>query len=279
MGSKKIKKSKKPDPWTTSQILLALQERYKGNAHAFLPQVRNTTGYARKQRTADALVMGLWPSRGLHLHGFEIKASRMDWLQELRNPAKAEEICQYCDFWWVVIGDADIVKDDELPSTWGLLVPKGKKTLVAKVQAPKMEPKPPTLGFLASIIRSAEAVIYDKSALDDAKRIGYDEGYERGKEMGDYNLRGKVARQENLINHLQSSIKKFEEASDLKITNWNSGKIGDVVNILTHPQKFAQFFADSEQMLADTETQGTRLREQLAALRKWKEHRDGDRNG
>jgi hypothetical protein len=46
--------------------------------------------------------MGLWPSRGLKLMGFEIKAGRGDWLGELRNPRKAESIARFCDQWWVV---------------------------------------------------------------------------------------------------------------------------------------------------------------------------------
>ncbi len=272
-------KEKKHKPWSTSQITLALRERYKGGAHAFLPQVRNTTGYARKERTADALVMGLWPSRGLHLQGFEIKAHRQDWVRELHNPAKAEEICQYCDFWWIVVGDASIVWDDELPSTWGLLVPKGKKTLVAKVQAPKLDPKPLTLGFLASMIRNVEAMVYDKSELDDAKRIGYDEGYERGQEMGDVYLRREVSFQKGSIDNLQNAIKTFEQSSGLKIDQWNAGNIGNTVKLLMHPQKFEDLLKDTERMLADNDTQGTRLRDQLAALRNWKEHRDDNRNG
>lgn len=273
------KAKKQNNPWTTSQITLALQERYKGAAHAFLPQVRNTTGYGRKPRTADALVMGLWPSRGLHLHGFEIKASRSDWLQELRNPAKAEEICQYCDFWWVVVGDADIVQGEELPSTWGLLVPKGKKTLVAKVTAPKLEPKAPTLGFLASVIRSVEAVVFDKSALDDAKRVGYDEGYEIGSSVGDSNQRYELRNQIGRIEILEKTLKTFEEASGLKIDNWHAGSIGETVKLLVNPKKFEQFFTDSEKMLAVTETESKRLRKQVAALREWKEQRDGIGNG
>src|SRR5438876_1169784 len=82
--------------------------------------------------SADALAMSLWPSRGLELHGFEIKASRADWRTELRNPETADEIATRCDRWWIVAGSADIVTDGELPPTWGLLVPLGS-ALVAKV--------------------------------------------------------------------------------------------------------------------------------------------------
>jgi hypothetical protein len=52
-----------------------------------MPQVGDATG-ADVGRHADVVVMGLWPSRGLKLMGFEIKAGRGDWLGELRTRAR-----------------------------------------------------------------------------------------------------------------------------------------------------------------------------------------------
>lgn len=66
----------------TAELEVLLRERYQGRDWAFLLQVPDGTGMA-KSRTADALAMGLWPSKGLNLHGFEVKASRSDWLAEL----------------------------------------------------------------------------------------------------------------------------------------------------------------------------------------------------
>ena len=39
-------------------------------------------GFAGGGRYADAIAMNLWPSRGLAVHGFEIKISRGDWQRE-----------------------------------------------------------------------------------------------------------------------------------------------------------------------------------------------------
>ena len=47
--------------------------------------------------SGDAVIMSLWPSRGLELHGVEIKVSRADWKREAADPAKAEAIAAYCD--------------------------------------------------------------------------------------------------------------------------------------------------------------------------------------
>jgi len=94
---------------TAAEILVSLQERFCGPQYAFLPAVRDRTGMGAS-RTADAMAMSLWPSRGLELFGFEIKVSRMDWLRELKAPEKSEELFGYCDRWYVVVADKSIYR-------------------------------------------------------------------------------------------------------------------------------------------------------------------------
>lgn len=131
----------------------ALRKRYEPPAWALLEEVRDATGYDAK-RSADAIAMSLWPSRGLELHGFEIKSSRNDWVREHKSPDKAEAIAAYCDRWWLVVSDVDFVRDGELPATWGLLAlgPKGLKTVR---EAPQRKPKTMDRPFLASLLRRA----------------------------------------------------------------------------------------------------------------------------
>jgi hypothetical protein len=76
------------DKVKSQDVIAALRKKYPAAAWAFLEQVANGTGYAKKYRWADALAMGLWPSRGMELHGIEVKVSRSDWLRELENPAR-----------------------------------------------------------------------------------------------------------------------------------------------------------------------------------------------
>jgi len=110
MEKKKVKKI-----YTSSDLEEKLSYKFSTPAWAFLPQVRNGTGYLRNTtRTADAIAMSLYPSRGLDLHGFEIKVSRTDWLGELKNPEKAEAIAQFCDYWWIV-APKEIINLDEVP--------------------------------------------------------------------------------------------------------------------------------------------------------------------
>lgn len=133
-----------------------LNKRFSQPAYALFYEVRNRTGYSHggRERYADALALSLWPSRGLDLYGFEVKHARSDWLRELNDPEKAEAIAQYCDYWFVVVPNDDIVKVDELPKAWGLLVARGAKLVTVK-DAPKRKAKPWTRAFVASLLRNA----------------------------------------------------------------------------------------------------------------------------
>ena len=146
---------KTPEHWTTAQLEDALAARYPyTDGYALLFGVANATGWAAN-RTADALMHGLWVNRGKYFTGFEIKANRGDWLREIKQPDKAESVMKYCTYWYLVAGP-DVVKLDEdpVPAPWGVLVPRGQKLYEVK-KAEAMTPKPINNDFLASIMRAA----------------------------------------------------------------------------------------------------------------------------
>ncbi len=58
---------------TADDLWKALPRRYPQTEYALFSQVRNATGFASRIRTADAIALSLWPSRGLALYGFEFK--------------------------------------------------------------------------------------------------------------------------------------------------------------------------------------------------------------
>jgi hypothetical protein len=139
--------------YTESFITNVLRRKYSGNEWTFLSQVRNATGFSvREIRTADAMVFGNYPSRGLTIQGFEIKVSRQDWIKEKENPLKAEPIAQYCDQWWIV-APTGIVRLEELPAGWGLQEVEGEKIKVSRA-APILAPKDPPRSFWMSVMRS-----------------------------------------------------------------------------------------------------------------------------
>lgn len=69
----------KPDPYMgESAIADVLEQRYPADQYVYLRQVRDAAGFDAG-RTIDALAVGTWPSRGMHVIAHEIKSSRSDW--------------------------------------------------------------------------------------------------------------------------------------------------------------------------------------------------------
>jgi hypothetical protein len=126
--------------------------------------VRNDSGFWA-QRCCDFIAVDMWPGTGNALHGHEVKVSRSDWLAELRQPEKSLPFLGVCDHWWIAVPEAKIVKLDELPVDWGLLV-LGARGLRAVKSAPRLhapagtslhdhrnQPALPR-GFTASLMRA-----------------------------------------------------------------------------------------------------------------------------
>src|SRR6185312_1144625 len=196
---------------TEAQVVERIRRRYcrdsgNGPAAVCLPQVRNAAGFDAS-RTADALVMGLWPSRGLHLEGFEVKCSRADVLKELRDPSKAEAFAQYCERWWLVLAEKSHIKDGELPEPWGLLVVSGENLREIKPAPVRDVPKSLPKSMLAAMLRQAdrEAQRPGKAELEDA----YRRGIEAGKASADRDARNAV--------ELRERVEQFAELTGIDL--------------------------------------------------------------
>lgn len=137
----------------TPVIRDALAKRYSAPEWACFFEVNEGTG-RHSGRRADAIAMNLFPSRGLRIHGVEVKVSRSDWLREMADPTKADALIRYCDHWWVATTPG-IVRDGELPPTWGLMELSGN-VLRQKVAAPLLEAMPMDRPFIAALLRSAD---------------------------------------------------------------------------------------------------------------------------
>lgn len=224
---------------TEKSMLALLEKRYRGEergngpAWAFIPKVRNAAGF-NATRTIDALAMSLWPSRGLEIHGHEIKVSRADWLRELKDPAKAEAFARHVDRWWLVVSDTTIVKEGELPPTWGLMVATGRG-LVVRVQAPELPatdaPWMPR-SFLAALLRSAtrtqDVTPAEVRAAVSAARETWDAQHAENIE------RWRVSR-----DGLRDRLRSFEESSGLSLASWadtgddgHAARVGSAVKLV-----------------------------------------------
>lgn len=206
----------------TESLRALIMKRFPMEAWALLWEVADATG-AKHSRWADAVAMGLWPSRGLDLHGMEIKASRSDWLRELKKPAKAETICSFCHYWWLVANDR-VVNMDELPHTWGLLVPHGGGLKTIK-QAPRLKPKPITDVFLAALLRAAAkpGAEVNKKAL----QAEFWRGQKDERERWERNEK----RFEQRFTDLQRTVTEFESHAGFKLMSYSHGaaRVGQVV--------------------------------------------------
>lgn len=195
-------------------IEAALAKRYPSPECALLFEVADATA-GRGSRLADAIAVSCWPSRGLWIAGFEIKSYRSDWLREKKNPEKSSVLQKFCDHWWIVAADDTIVKDGELPETWGLLVLRGNKLVTVK-DAPKLEAQPLTRLFVASMLRNATNRYVPKAALEEK----ISEGIEQHKsQIKDENSR-KAADHDRMValfHTLKEKVDAFEQASGIDI--------------------------------------------------------------
>lgn len=187
-------------------------------AHVCLSGVRNGTGYERSQnRTADGLILSVWPSRGLWVAGVEIKVSRSDWKKELANPEKSHEIQRFCDYWYIA-APKGIVPVNEVPKTWGVIECSGNTAAIVR-DAPKLTPAKPDMLMVCSILRNFADGMVPRCDFETELK-------ERlAKAEADIEYRAK-SRTEDLLN----AVNEFEKASGISIRNrWASGRIGELV--------------------------------------------------
>lgn len=187
-----------------------------------MPEVRNAAG-SQAVRSADFVILGLWPSRGLELQGVEVKSHRGDWLSELKNPAKAEAIYKFCDRWWILAMNENICKKEELPKTWGLMVVK-KGSIKFEVPVPLLSPQPADRSFIASMLKRASDGMIPRHTIRKEIQEARDDGYNSAKLS--------VDRAEKESRELREMVKAFESTSGVRINRWEPKELGQAVHLV-----------------------------------------------
>lgn len=207
--------------WTEGRVFKLLEKIFPSPAYTLLSQVRNGTGYARRTvRTADAIAVSTWPSRGMYLTGVEIKVSPSDWRRELAQADKSAEIQSYCRYWYVA-APVGIVPVGELPETWGLIECDGAKASVIKA-APQLEAKEVDMLLLCSILRRMAEVTTPTAMVDEQIQARLDEAEKSWQAREDYATR-----------HMKECVEAFQQASGIDISNqWDAGHIGEAVKLV-----------------------------------------------
>lgn len=202
-----------------------LRERYKNSGEwATAYEVGDKTGGSR--RRCDFMAFNMWPSKGLVLHGHEIKHSRSDWKKELDDPSKSEAISRYCNYWWIV-APKGIVKLDELPTDWGLMEATEKSALRVQKMAAKKDSVEWPRAFVASLFRAVADYAPGKKLLNDEYRRGYSEGSEHSSKTWETRTESFKTNFERRVSRAETRIKEFEDASGVQIEGWNAKRQGE----------------------------------------------------
>lgn len=164
---------------TPSEITRDLFDRLRcreRDGEIFLLEVGDGAGFGNRG-WSDAISMQTWPSKGLVIRGYEVKATRSDWLRELDNPEKNREWQKACDEWYVVAPKGVVVLE-ELPPAWGLLVPKGDLQLriASRPEASSSSDGIISRDLLAAIFRAAAN---ERKALENDARGEIEEAVEK----------------------------------------------------------------------------------------------------
>lgn len=237
----------------TPDVKSALRARFCSPEWAIFFEVADGTG-ANQRRWADAVAMNMYPSRGLEIHGFEIKVSRSDWLRELKNPEKSSTVQQFCDRWWIV-APKELIKPGELPPTWGHydITPAGVIRQV--VAAPKLEALPTTKAFMAAMMRRAGGV-------DEAEVLA---AVAREREKLEEQYQGRIQSEVDARSYKAAAalekLAEFERETGLSLDGYGAVKqIANAIRFIQHTGALATW-RGLESMAAEAEQFAGKVRE------------------
>lgn len=127
-----------------------LKHRHPAPEWATFAELNIGTG-SNGGRWIDFYAMNCYPSKGNLKVAYEIKASRADFLREMKQPNKraaAEKLADECYF----VAPHGLIAADEIPEGWGLIVMnKGGLRMVKQAKQRRIETLP--ISFVLSIAR------------------------------------------------------------------------------------------------------------------------------
>ena len=172
-------------PTLTSADMIAMLRRHylpegRPPGGVFAPEIQSPCG----ARRADLIWLSTTIAGGRHMIGHEVKVSRSDVMVELRDPSKADPWAQYCNEWWLVVSDPDLVAGLDIPENWGIMSPpSGRRTRSMTVvrKAPKLTPSLAANGvarvtawlnqrYVELQYQSERELLYQKGATERAER-------------------------------------------------------------------------------------------------------------
>ena len=153
---------------TAGDVYEALERKYS-DPWLILPEVRYATGYKNYgtqggtvdyrdiEKRIDAFAIHPWPSQNWKTIAFEIKVSRSDFLNELKQPEKRAPWYRWAQEFYFVLANGVVKSESEIPEECGYMIVWESGIVQVKRKAPVREVEQPTWSFLASCLRSGMA--------------------------------------------------------------------------------------------------------------------------
>ena len=116
-----------------------IDKRYPKNYWHIVYEVASDAGGKQSpgSRWADCIAIGRDSGETEYtVHGIEIKRSRSDVLNELRNPEKSRPFLAICNRWWMLCPPNTVDLALSLPPQWGITTQDGKGKFKTIRQAP-----------------------------------------------------------------------------------------------------------------------------------------------
>lgn len=191
-------------------------------------EVGNMTGYSRS-RNLDVVLVNCYPSKGLTLHGMEIKVSVADLRHELENPQKHRVFYDNLDFFSLVCPPG-VVKLDLLPAKWGVLVPTkdGSSLRALRKALPLHDETRPVIDrdFAVSLMRAFAVRGCGKEEMaQELGRMSWEEQQRQQKHWKEYYQKQNEVKAADLAareDRLNERAKQFQEATGVSLFDtWN----------------------------------------------------------
>lgn len=131
------------------------QEHWSLKNFITIREVRCGTGY-RYQNKRSFDYMAISACEGNQVRGYEVKASRTDFLKDIKDPEKQKALRCFANLFYYVAPEG-VIKKEELPPWAGLLemyYREGEHWINQVVGAPLQANFPPTWSFVAECIRN-----------------------------------------------------------------------------------------------------------------------------
>lgn len=167
------------DAEITSKIKLSVRRRYDYPEWVLMFEYGAP---GRDGSVCDCLAVNTLPSRNYKVIGFEFKASRSDWLREVRDGQKSDYFVRLADEFYAV-APKGVVEESEVPEGWGYLELKPNSEQLYKLQESDLtehQEGEPGRRFWVRFVKHVvgDESNYTKQDLKEARSRGYQDAVE-----------------------------------------------------------------------------------------------------